>query len=119
MIQGPFPVESRVSPPGHRKTKRARPTLPPPASRNQQTKSQAPALHCTRKSPLPLLPSGPGGVGGKTSRGNNPSPFTPSSSCRKHEIPTLGPTRKPPRKDPATPLSPPHPTPPLSPPHPP
>jgi hypothetical protein len=31
--------------------------------------SQAPAAHCTRKSPLPLLPSGPGGVGGKTSRG--------------------------------------------------
>jgi len=34
-------------------------------------KSQAPAIHCTRKSPLPLLPSGPGGVGGKTSRGTD------------------------------------------------
>jgi len=31
-------------------------------------KSQAPATHCTRKSPLPLLPSGPGGVGGNASR---------------------------------------------------
>src|SRR5579863_1407833 len=30
--------------------------------------SQAPGPHCTRKSPLPLLPSGPGGVGGSTSR---------------------------------------------------
>jgi len=30
--------------------------------------SQAPGAHCTRKSPLPLLPSGPGGVGGSTSR---------------------------------------------------
>ena len=30
--------------------------------------SQAPAPHCTRKSPLPLLPSGPGGFGGSTSR---------------------------------------------------
>src|SRR5271165_5485438 len=30
--------------------------------------SQAPGTHCTRKSPLPLLPSGPGGVGGSTSR---------------------------------------------------
>src|SRR5579864_256794 len=33
--------------------------------------SQAPETHCTRKSPLPLLPSGPGGVGGKTSRGTD------------------------------------------------
>jgi len=33
--------------------------------------SQAPATHCTRKSPLPLLPSGPGGVGGKASRGTD------------------------------------------------
>jgi len=33
--------------------------------------SQAPAIHCTRKSPLPLLPSGPGGVGGSTSRGTD------------------------------------------------
>jgi len=31
-------------------------------------KSQTPATHCTRQSPLPLLPSGPGGVGGRTSR---------------------------------------------------
>ena len=30
--------------------------------------SQAPGTYCTRKSPLPLLPSGPGGVGGSTSR---------------------------------------------------
>jgi len=30
--------------------------------------SQAPGTHCTRKSPLPLLPSGPGGVGESTSR---------------------------------------------------
>ena len=30
--------------------------------------SQAPGPHCTRKSPLPLLPSGPGGVGESTSR---------------------------------------------------
>ena len=30
--------------------------------------SQAPGTHCTRKSPLPLLPSGPGGFGGSTSR---------------------------------------------------
>ena len=30
--------------------------------------SQAPATHCTRKSPLPLLPSGPGGVGESTLR---------------------------------------------------
>ena len=33
--------------------------------------SQAPGTHCTRKSPLPLLPSGPGGVGGNTSRGTD------------------------------------------------
>ncbi len=33
--------------------------------------SQAPATHCTRKSPLPLLPSGPGGVGGNASRGTD------------------------------------------------
>ena len=31
--------------------------------------SQAPETHCTRTSPLPLLPSGPGGVGGIASRG--------------------------------------------------
>jgi hypothetical protein len=34
-------------------------------------KSQTPATHCTRKSPLPLLPSGPGGVGGNASRGTD------------------------------------------------
>jgi len=33
--------------------------------------SQTPATHCTRKSPLPLLPSGPGGVGGSASRGTD------------------------------------------------
>ena len=33
--------------------------------------SQAPGAHCTRKSPLPLLPSGPGGVGGNASRGTD------------------------------------------------
>jgi len=35
---------------------------------HRHKKSQAPDTHCTRKSPLPLLPSGPGGVGGSTSR---------------------------------------------------
>jgi hypothetical protein len=38
---------------------------------NAEKKSQAPEAHCTRKSPLPLLPSGPGGVGGKASRGTD------------------------------------------------
>src|SRR2546426_12495574 len=33
--------------------------------------SQAPAARCTRKSPLPLLPSGPGGVGGNALRGTD------------------------------------------------
>jgi len=33
--------------------------------------SQTPAAHCTRKSPLPLLPSGPGGIGGSASRGTD------------------------------------------------
>ncbi len=33
-----------------------------PAFANNK-KSQAPATHCTHKSSLPLLPSGPGGVG--------------------------------------------------------
>src|SRR5579872_5879385 len=37
----------------------------------QKRKSQTPAAHCTRKSPLPLLPSGPGGVGGNASRGTD------------------------------------------------
>jgi hypothetical protein len=45
------------------------------AARNQReragNKSQAPEAHCTRKSPLPLLPSGPGGVGGNASRGTD------------------------------------------------
>jgi hypothetical protein len=36
--------------------------------RGAEEKSQAPGTHCTRKSPLPLLPSGPGGVGESTSR---------------------------------------------------
>ncbi len=36
-----------------------------------KSKSQTPATHCTRKSPLPLLPSGPGGVGGSASRGTD------------------------------------------------
>src|SRR5258708_25565511 len=94
MIQGPLPVESRVSPPGPRKTKRARPTLPPPASRNQQTKSQAPALHCTRKSPLPLLPSGPGGVGGKTARRTDAWIHILSTVLRKQENPTPCPWSK-------------------------
>jgi hypothetical protein len=37
----------------------------------RKRKSQTPATHCTRKSPLPLLPSGPGGVGGSASRGTD------------------------------------------------
>jgi hypothetical protein len=36
-----------------------------------QRNSQTPGTHCTRKSPLPLLPSGPGGVGGNASRGTD------------------------------------------------
>src|SRR5579864_3125641 len=34
-------------------------------------KSQAPGTHCTRQSSLPLLPSGPGGVGESASRGTD------------------------------------------------
>ena len=37
----------------------------------QDDKSQTPEPHCTHKSPLPLLPSGPGGVGGNASRGTD------------------------------------------------
>jgi len=38
---------------------------------SEKRKSQTPATHCTRKSPLPLLPSGPGGIGGSASRGTD------------------------------------------------
>src|SRR6266581_2919021 len=37
-----------------------------------KTKSQTPVPHCTRTIPLPLLPSGPGGIGGVSSRGPTP-----------------------------------------------
>jgi hypothetical protein len=39
--------------------------------REAKQQSQAPEAHCTRKSPLPLLPSGPGGVGGNALRGTD------------------------------------------------
>jgi len=68
-------------------------------SPHQQKQSQAPAVHCTRKSPLPLLPSGPGGVGGKTSRGTDAWLYILARDRGEQEWPHLALLDEPDRRD--------------------